>query len=132
MGIIYNILMFSGFDRAWIPEAPSKPWRCYSCEQCGNTYTSRDGFNKHMRNIHGDGQGPFICKICNSTLKNKRTLLSHMRFVHAQKHSGNTDTQLYYVCKDFVLFLPINLVLLIVNIELKVVWLVAVRHATYI
>ncbi|KAF4521405.1 hypothetical protein B566_EDAN016980 [Ephemera danica] len=85
-GYRYHMRNNHGVDKgAWVKfDHPVKPL-IHSCNQCSNEYASRDGLYKHMRNIHGQDQGPFICQICQASLKNKRTMIFHLRSIHKTK-----------------------------------------------
>jgi hypothetical protein len=39
----------------------------------------------HIRNIHGDQQGPFPCELCGKLYKNKKSLGVHMYDMHKNK-----------------------------------------------
>lgn len=57
--------------------------KCYKCELCSNTYSSRAGLWYHRKTHLGNKQ--FTCKQCNQTFTQKGHLQAHMR-THEVEH----------------------------------------------
>ena len=56
----------------------------FACEICHKSFTRRDTLTGHMKNLHGELQGPFPCLKCGQLSKNKKSLMTHMY----DKHGG--------------------------------------------
>lgn len=57
--------------------------KCYKCELCSNTYSSRAGLWYHRKTHAGNKQ--FTCKVCNQNFTQKSHLQAHMR-THEVEH----------------------------------------------
>lgn len=57
--------------------------KCYKCELCSNTYSSRAGLWYHRKTHTGNKQ--YTCKICSQSFTQKGHLQSHMR-THELEH----------------------------------------------
>lgn len=51
--------------------------KCYKCELCSNTYSSRAGLWYHRKTHSGNKQ--YLCKVCNQKFTQKGHLQAHMR-----------------------------------------------------
>jgi hypothetical protein len=49
---------------------------------CGKQFADRYKAQRHLDNIHGKDQGPFVCPLCSKLSKNKHSLDSHMYQYH--------------------------------------------------
>jgi uncharacterized C2H2 Zn-finger protein len=58
--------------------------RRFACEICHKSFTRRDTLTGHIKNLHGELQGPFCCLKCGQLSKNKKSLMTHMY----DKHGG--------------------------------------------
>ncbi|XP_023709914.1 broad-complex core protein isoforms 1/2/3/4/5 isoform X4 [Cryptotermes secundus] len=58
--------------------------RRFACEICHKSFTRRDTLTGHIKNLHGELQGPFYCLKCGQLSKNKKSLMTHMY----DKHGG--------------------------------------------
>ena len=63
-----------------------------TCEQCGRTDVTKTGFRQHIRRHHSSIR--FTCPVCNTVVKEKATLTSHMRL-----HDPNRPPPKLYTCE---------------------------------
>ncbi|XP_069692364.1 modifier of mdg4-like isoform X4 [Periplaneta americana] len=58
----------------------------FACEICHKSFTRRDTLTGHIKNLHGELQGPFPCLKCGQLSKNKKSLKTHMYDKHGGQH----------------------------------------------
>ena len=69
------------------------------CDECGNTFVTKDGLKMHVEKIHQNTVKPvpqiISCDKCDKTFKNKRAFVVHHKVTHGSVPSGFDDCQVY-------------------------------------
>ena len=52
----------------------------YRCEECGATFSSKEGLEQHNRTVHSR----FTCEACGATLNSESELEAHNRQAHPE------------------------------------------------
>ena len=70
-------------------EIPKK--KCYTCEICHNKFTTKNGLERHINNIHSDNGNSKKCVICGKSFNFVENLKSHIKSVHECKKTFKCD-----------------------------------------
>ncbi|PNF31286.1 hypothetical protein B7P43_G12664 [Cryptotermes secundus] len=61
-------------EHGWLPSAVY----IMECPLCSRGFRNKFNLKVHMRDVHGDDQGPFSCPECGKQVKNRSCLRVHL------------------------------------------------------
>ena len=67
-----------------VPES-ERTLKKYKCETCNKTFNNKGGYDRHVRDFHGEGKRDIKCDLCNYATYNKFNLFIHVRRMHEGK-----------------------------------------------
>ena len=76
--------------------------RNYSCSKCGNTYSDKSAFNKHLKSSHGHETRNYSCSKCGNTYSDKVNLKKHMKSFHRPDKYACDDCSFKTSIKEYL------------------------------
>ena len=59
-----------------------KDSKTFACPECGNEFTHRENFDRHVQNEHDGNDKPFHCLRCEAQFAHKHLFKKHIQEVH--------------------------------------------------